>query len=219
VAARSHAPRVDRLARSPAAVLEERARIARDLHDTITQTMYAITLDAARALQLIDQHDAGQLHRTVVDIAQLAEAGQVELRALVGKLRSARPSRQTLTETLRTLAAEMQARSGLEIRVEVTAEPAVAPAVREACALVAQEALRNAARHAHAAHVVLSFHVEAAEVVLSIRDDGRGFDPARSRPGHFGLPSMRERAAAVGGTLEVVSGDGPGSVIRLHVPR
>jgi signal transduction histidine kinase len=181
--------------------------------------MYAITLDAARALQLIDQHDAGQLHRTVADIAQLADAGQAELRALVGTLRFGGPGRRTLAETLRTLAAEMEARSGLEIRVEVAAEPALTSAAREACARVAQEALRNAARHAHAAHIALTVHMDAAEVVLSICDDGRGFDPARPRPGHFGLLSMRERAAAIGSTLEVVSGSGRGSVIRLRVPR
>ena len=204
---------------SELAVLQERVRIARELHDGVAQTLYAITLVASRALELPAVREADQLERLVGHILQLAHTGQVELRALVANLWFDEPSPGGLTQALIGLAAAHQASQGIPVRLALGPEPDLPPATSQALARIAREALHNVARHAQAEHVDLVLEAGATDVALLIADDGHGFDPAIPRPGHFGLRSMRERAAAVRGTLEVASTPGQGTRIRVRVPR
>lgn len=152
------------------------------------------------------------------DVLQLATTGQSELRALIADIRSDGIAAQGLTAALGHLAAETRSRAGLDVRTTLADEPDVPAASKEALAVITREALHNIAKHAGAVRVDIVLEVRARDVVLLITDNGRGFDPAVPHPGHFGMQSMRERAAAVGGSLDVVSARGVGTYVRVCVP-
>jgi signal transduction histidine kinase len=203
-----------------AAILDERTRIARELHDTVAQTLYAITLSASRALKLVENGDPAPLQRLVEDVIKLANDGQAELRTMLSSFRSEFLIEHGLTGALTGLAADAQARYGLNVQLALGDEPDISPAAKEALARIAQEALHNVAKHAEADRVDLVLNVGSADdVVLLITDTGRGFDPQVAYPGHFGLQSMRERARAAGGSLDLISAVGYGTLLRVRVPR
>jgi signal transduction histidine kinase len=181
--------------------------------------LYAITLTASRARKLLDRDDANEAQGIIDDLLQLANAGQSELRALLANIRSDQLMCGGLAAGLEHLAADVRARSSLDIRLSLAAEPEVPAMLKETLVSISREALNNVVRHAGADRVDIVFAIRDTHIVLLITDDGRGFDNAASRPGHFGLQSMRERAAAVGGTLGVVSAEGTGTQIRVCIPR
>jgi signal transduction histidine kinase len=223
IAARSlvlaHAPtNAEQAAAANAATLEERTRIARELHDSVSQTLYAITLTASRAMKLLAHSEANNVQPIISDVLQLAEAGQSELRALLSDIRSDRVGSDGLIAALTHLAADVRRRTGLDIRLSLAVEPDLPPAVKDELYLISREALHNVVRHARASHVEIALQIEAGEIALLIADDGRGFDPAALRPGHFGLLSMRERAAAIGGTLDLLSANVAGTRVRVRTP-
>lgn len=201
-----------------ALVLQERARIARELHDSVGQTLYAIGLSASQALRLVDQDEKNTVQDLLKDVLQLAKAGQAELRMLVANIRADPCTAGGLVEGLSQLASEVRARHGLDVRLSLAGEPAVPLATRQALVLISREALHNVVRHAGADRVDIAIEVHAGGFALTITDDGRGFDPLAPRPGHFGLQSMRERAAAIGGRLDVRSAHGLGTHIRISIP-
>jgi NarL family two-component system sensor histidine kinase LiaS len=200
------------------AVMTERARIARELHDTVLQTLYTITLTASRALRMLPTQDFDAAQSSFEEVLRLANGGQTELRALLTNVRSDSPDARALTNGLAALGADSRARSGIDVRLSLAEEPRVPVATKEALLLTAREALHNAIRHAGATHVDLALEVACGQLVLLISDHGRGFDPSVHRPGHFGLQSMRERVAAVGGALELMSANGVGAQVRVCVP-
>ena len=222
IGSRSHArrnfPRPSNRAANNEAVLQERARIARELHDTVSQTLYAITLGAVRARSLLQLNEGTEVQRIIDAVLQLAGAGQSELRALLTDIRSDRLASGGLTAALESLATDARTRSGLDIRVSLAGEPHVPEATKEALVMISREALHNVAKHGAAERVDIVLQANPGGLVLLITDDGRGFDPASPRPGHFGLQTMRERATAVGGTLGLISAVGHGTHIRVSVP-
>ncbi len=202
------------------AVLQERARIARELHDSVAQTLYAIGLVAGRALDVPDLRDPEHVERLFDHVLQLASHAQGELRALLTDLWADEPRPGGLTQALNALAADHESRHQVQVRLALSAEPDDVPAeISEALVRIAREALSNVARHARARHVDVELDVGALDLTLRIIDDGRGFDPALPTPGHFGLRSIRERAHAVGGTVQVTSAEGHGTCIRVRIPR
>jgi signal transduction histidine kinase len=202
-----------------AAILQERARIARELRDSVSQTLYAIALTAARARALLIRDEANDVHDIIDAVVQLANAGQSELRALLANIRSDPFASGGLITGLAQLAADVRARDGLDIRLSLADEPDVPATIKAALVMISREALHNVVKHARADRVDLVLEVDAHGLVLLITDNGGGFDTARSKPGHFGLQSMRERAAAVGGRLEVLSAKGLGTQIRVCICR
>jgi signal transduction histidine kinase len=212
---RSHLPA---RAVSPDALLAERTRIARELHDGVAQTLYAIALTASRGSTLLERGDRNQLQRLVDDVFRLANGGQVELRQLLAQLWSDELAPADLAEALTSLAVAVQARHGIQIRLALGQGPGVSSAVKHALLGIAREALHNVAKHAAADQVDVVLEV-GAEIVLVVADDGLGFDQELARPGHFGLRSMRERAEAVGGTLDTISDLGRGTQVRVRIPR
>ncbi|HTD76720.1 MAG TPA: DUF4118 domain-containing protein, partial [Chloroflexota bacterium] len=199
------------------AALEERQRLARELHDSVSQALYGILLNASTADELFEV-DPDQAHGLVRDVLGLAEGGLAELRALIFELRPESLEREGLVGALEKQAAAVRARHGLHVRMEVAGEPDLSQAAKEAVYRVAQEALHNAVKHARAHTLDLHLEMGDGEVGLVVADDGRGFDPGREFPGHLGLQSMRERAAAVGGTLEIQSAPGEGTRLRARFP-
>jgi signal transduction histidine kinase len=206
---------------STPAVYEERVRLARDLHDSVAQTLYGITLSASRVLVLLERSETTQPQAILEDLLQQANEGQKQVRALVLELRSGELDQLQggLTGALRRLAADIRARAGYDVSLSLADEPDVAPSTKVALAKISQEAVCNAAKHARAQRLDLVLEVDPEYVTLRVADDGHGFDPLQPYPGHFGLQSMRERAAAVGGTLDLISAPGRGTEVHVRVSR
>jgi len=199
------------------AALEERQRLARELHDSVSQALYGIALGARTALERLDG-DAKGAGEPLDYVLSLAEAGMAEMRALIFELRPESLEREGLVAALGKQVAALQARHGIEVEDDLCEEPPVPLPAKEAVYRIAQEALHNTVRHARAGRVRISLARDADHTNLEIRDDGIGFDAGADFPGHLGLRSMRERAARLGGTLEVASGPGSGTTIRARIP-
>jgi PAS domain S-box-containing protein len=201
-----------------AAVLEERQRLARELHDSVSQALYGITLGADAALKLLKQDPDGAAE-PVDYILSLAQAGLAEMRALIFELRPESLESEGLIAALEKQAAALRARHEITVRVTTLCEePDVPPEAKDSIYRVAQEALHNTVKHARANHVEIHLECGADGVVLEIIDDGAGFDPSSDFPGHLGLHSMRERAELLGGTLDVESRPGRGTSIVTRIP-
>jgi signal transduction histidine kinase len=201
-----------------AAVRQEQARIARELHDSVSQTFYAITLGAARALAQLQQKDPADVQSLIEYISELANTGQAELRDLITDIRSNRLASAGLIPALDHLATEVQTRDGLDVRLSSGDEPDVSSTTKEAIVMIVREALHNVVRHSAASRAEIVLQQSTGELSLLIKDNGRGFDLSSRHPGRFGLQSMRERAIAVGGTVALFSAVGAGTRLRVSIP-
>jgi PAS domain S-box-containing protein len=200
------------------AALEERQKLARELHDSVSQALYGIALGVETARELLPD-DPGRAAEPLDYATTLAEAGMTEMRALIFELRPESLEKEGLVAALEKQAAAVQARHGIRVEAELDGEPEAPLEVKETLYRVAQEALHNTVKHARAANVKLKLDVLPEEFTLGISDDGVGFEPQDDFPGHLGLKSMRERATRLGGTLEVTSEQGHGVRILARIPR
>jgi signal transduction histidine kinase len=200
------------------AVLQERQRLARELHDSVAQALYSIALGARTARALLDR-DPGKAVEPLDYVLELAQAGQAEMRALIFELRPESLEIEGLVMTLQKQAEAIQARYGLKVVMEPAEEPVLPLIVKEALYRIAQEALHNSVKHANATVVELRLRDLATEMMLEVIDNGVGFHPEQPFPGHMGLQSMRERVGQLGGTLEITSAAGQGVQIRVVIPQ
>jgi len=204
-----------------AAVLEERSRLARDLHDSISQQLFSMTLTAQAARVQLDKNPArtaSQLER----LQETAAASLAEMRALIFQLRPPALSEQGLVGALQQHVTALSRREGLTMNFEINGEERFARGAEQAIYRIAQEALNNVVKHAGACHVAITLDLEPEQVRLVVHDDGTGFDLdllELSFGRHLGLTSMRERAAELGGQFELVSQPGQGTEIVVVVPR
>jgi signal transduction histidine kinase len=221
------------------AVLEERQRLARELHDSVTQLLFSVTL-IAQSIAPAWRRNPAEGEERIRRLLELSQSALAEMRALLAELRPAdgrpvtskpatpgleRLQREGLPAALRLHLAEI---AGDSLAVEVNAAgyfPAGAARlplpVEETLYRVGQEALNNVVKHAQAGRVAIDLRVDQAEARLIISDDGRGFrapDNANGLPGHLGLKIMRERVAAVGGDLRLTSTPGAGTAVAITVP-
>lgn len=199
-------------------VLEERNRIRMDLHDGVMQALYGVSLlleDVADRVAEEPEHAKAQLARAVDRL----NAAIADLRGYVLGLRPVQATEQPLSESLALLAEQARSNALIDVDVEIAPDAAAKldRARREAAYYIAADALGNIARHARARHATVRLFSNDGSVVLQITDDGVGFDFRTSTSGH-GLHNMRERAFAVGGTLEVHSAPGSGARVRLELP-
>ena len=199
------------------AVLEERQRLARELHDSVSQALYGIALGARTARTLLDR-DPDKVAQPLDYVLGLAEAGLAEMRALIFELRPESLANEGLIAALTKQADSLRARHGVGVATDLCDEPDLPLERKEVLYRIAQEALHNTVKHAHASKVELWMRCGEQEIVLKIHDNGTGFDPSGSFPGHLGLKSMRERAARLGGTLEVESAPGRGTRLCARIP-
>lgn len=199
-------------------IVEERTRLARDLHDSVSQQLFGLVLTAEAAATLLDR-DPAAAREQVARLGELAAGARAELRDLIFELRPASLEEEGLAATLRKHVDVLQRVHGREIEVRIAA--GVAPEGETQVLRIAQEALANALRHADAERIELRLEARDGRVVLTVADDGRGFDPAapglRSR--RLGLTSMEERAGELGGSVSIVSRPGEGTTVTLEVPR
>jgi PAS domain S-box-containing protein len=196
------------------AAAEERQRLARDLHDAVTQSLYSATL-ISEALPRLWERDHDEGLRNLVRLRRLVRAALAEMRTLLLELRPEAIETSSLSSLLERLGDALAGQ--VQIPVEVSASDA-APmpvAVKTAFYRAAQELLNNVARHAHAAGVSICLRDEPEGIVLEISDDGRGFDGSIGGAEHMGLRMMRERLEAVGARLAIESGAGRGTIARV----
>jgi signal transduction histidine kinase len=199
------------------AVLEERQRLARELHDSVSQALYGISL-GARTARTLAERDPGRVIAPLDYVLSLAEAGQAEMRALIFELRPESLAEEGLVAALEKQAGSLRARHNLAVEFDLAAEPELPLAAKEALYRIAQEALHNTVKHARADRVRLRLGHDGAVCALEVSDNGRGFDATGSFPGHLGLRSMRERVERLGGTFSIASGPGEGTRIRAELP-
>ena len=199
--------------------LTERQRLARELHDSVSQALYGITLGARTALALARDHP-DQLDEPLEYVLSLAEAGMTEMRSLIFELRPESLAAEGLVAALERRVEVLRSRHRLIVDVDLGTEPDLPLPVKEALYRIAQEAMHNVEKHAHAERVRLRLALTTDEVELDVADDGVGFEPGAPAPGHFGLQTMRERAAAHQGTVRISGGPGRGTVVhaRLTLP-
>ena len=200
-----------------AAALEERQRLARELHDAVTQTLFSTALIADVLPELWDL-DPKEGRQHLADLRRLTRGALAEMRTLLVELRPGALTEMPLGDLLRQLAEATAGRSRLDVRAVIDGLPRPLPsAVQVALYRMAQEALNNVVKHAQAHHVALELAYPADGVRLRVTDDGCGFDqdPSSIPAGHLGLSIMRERADAVGADLEVASQFGAGTTIEI----
>jgi signal transduction histidine kinase len=202
---------------SSVAALEERQRLARELHDSVSQALYGIALGAQTARELLER-DPAQAVEPVEYVVSLAEAGLAEMRALIFELRPESLATEGLVSALEKQAAATRARYNIEVETALGEEPEVPLATKETLYRVAQEAIHNTIKHAHASRIDLSLRATSRGIRLEVGDNGGGFDATAEFPGHLGIRSMRERAAAAGGTFGVESSPGGGTRLEIEIP-
>ena len=199
--------------------VEERNRLARDLHDSVVQKLFGIVLAAQSAATLFDR-DQDSARAQVEKLQELTQDAIQELRSLIFQLRPAAVESDGLAAALAKHVQVLRRVHRQDIDLEVTGEPRLRPDIDDEVFRIAQEALHNGLKHAAAGRLQLLLDEGERRLVLTVRDDGVGFDPGATahRSRRLGLTSMEERATALGGTLTIDSAPGKGTTIELEVP-
>jgi signal transduction histidine kinase len=199
-------------------IAEERNRLARELHDSVSQKLFGVVLTAEAAATLLDR-DSGSARTQLRRVQELATEAMEELRSLIFELRPAALEAEGLATALRKHVEALRRVYRRDIGLHVVGKPELAPSTESEVFRIAQEALANALRHAQAMRVDVVLDSRDGRLVVTVADDGIGFEahsaPVRSR--RLGLTSMEERARAVGGTLRIESAPGAGTTVRLEV--
>jgi len=196
------------------AVVEERSRIARDLHDAVTQTLFSASM-IAEVLPRIWESNVDQGLSRLEELRELTRGALAEMRTLLLELRPSALIEADLGELLRQLAESVIGRARIQVSVEADSECDLPPEVKIACYRIAQEALNNVAKHAEATQAWISLSCTEEEVILRIKDDGRGFDPENIAPDQLGMSIMYERAEDIHAKLDVSSVIDQGTQIQV----
>lgn len=195
------------------AVVEERTRLARDLHDSVAQALYGVTLSAEAGERMLAADELDSAERQLMKIRTAAEEALREMRLLIYELRPPDLASMGLVAALRTRLENVEQRSGVSSEFHVEGNPQLDGDTEEALYRIVQEALNNALKHAQATSLSVTLKSEDGMILLEVKDDGVGFDPMST--GGLGLNGMRERAERLDGEFSVQSGDGVGT--QVHV--
>ena len=198
-------------------LLRERQRLARELHDSVSQTLYGINLGARTALEVLGC-DPGEAIASMQYVVAMTEAGLAEMRVLIFELRPASLATDGIVVALNRQVAVLRSRHKLLVETALDEEPDLPPADKYALYRIAQEALQNIVKHADASAVTLRLLQQESELVLEVADDGKGFDPLGPFPGHLGLRSIQERADQLGGVCLIESAVAQGTRLCLRIP-
>jgi len=204
------------------AIVAERNRIARDLHDAVSQTLFAAHVMAGTLAGLAERDgavDATKLRAQSRMLARLIQGALAEMRMLMFELRPDALEQGRLSDLLQHVIDALRCRGEFVVGQRLATSDPLSGKVRAQVYRIAQEAISNAARHSAASQVSIEWSIDAPRcAVLRVADNGKGFDASASRPGHFGLDNMRTRADEIGALLTVTSTAGEGSEVRLEVP-
>ena len=205
-----------------ALVVRERQRLARELHDSVSQSLFSMTLLARASslrLQRPGREGAAELQEMLTDLENLSMSALAEMRALLYQLRPQTLSGRSLLVALQAQADALQDRVGLAVQIEAATWRPLPAAVEEELFRIALEALANLVRHASATRAQITLTNAGGMSVLSVVDDGIGFDVTAARPGHLGLETMAERAERIGAHLDIDSTPGQGTRVRVLLSR
>ena len=207
--------------REGARAVEERRRMARDLHDSVSQALYSTVLHTRTAQKALVQEGgdpSGRVGRSLATIADLTRTVQTELRALISESHPD-PVHDGLVAALARHASGVRTSDGLAIDVRGPGPRlALSELVETQLFAIGREALVNVQKHAGASAAHVRVEAQQGQVVVEVCDNGRGFNAAAEHPGHFGLDSMRSRAAEIGGRIAITSAPGFGTRVRVRVP-
>ena len=186
------------------AAMQERQRLAQNLHDAVNQSLFSAGLIADVLPRLWDR-DQDEARRSLDDLRRLTRAAQAEMRALLAELRPSSLTDTDLGDLLHLLGNALEGRINVPVEVTVAKEIILPAEVQVVFYRICQEALNNIAKHAKAGRISISLKQEGKTIELKIRDDGKGFDVEKTVSGHYGMDMMRERAEAVGAQLTISS--------------
>ncbi|NOZ70934.1 MAG: sensor histidine kinase [Chloroflexi bacterium] len=203
--------------REQLATLEERNRLARDLHDSVKQQVFATSMQVGAARALLDKNPTAAA-RHLAQAETLSHQAQQELTTLLRQLRPVALSGKGLAAALREHIDAWSQQHGILAQYQVKAERRLPLAVEQTLYRIAQEALANVARHSRTDHVDVQLHYERDRVILIVQDYGQGFDPTTARGKGQGLINMEERAAALHGKLIIDSQPGSGTRLTITLP-
>jgi len=206
------------------AVLEERERLAREMHDSLAQVLGYLHLQALAANRSLSRQDQGKASEELNDMASIAHEAYLDVREAILGLRQTVSPAMDVFDNLKDYVQRFSRQSGIEVELTVADEdelPEFSPEVEVQLVRVIQEALTNVRKHAHAATACIWIGQENGETCIRIEDDGQGFDPALVRGSagsQFGVRIMTERIEKVGGRFEIESSRGSGTKVRIHLP-
>jgi signal transduction histidine kinase len=201
------------------AALEERQRLARDLHDSVSQSLYGLGMCAEAAARRLEAGDVAGAIGHLRDVRDSAGEALREMRFLIFELRPSILQDEGLVEALRARLSAVEGRVGMRVELDSQLAGRLPAAVEEALYGIAREALNNSLRHAHATRVVITVRPVPDGVALEVADNGVGFEPAADEArGGLGIDGMRERARRVAGSIDVASRPRQGTVVRVRVP-
>jgi signal transduction histidine kinase len=198
-----------------AAASAERGRLARDLHDAVTQTLFSASL-IAEAMPRVWEHHPEQGQRGLDELRQLTRGALAEMRTLLVELRPAALTEKPLGELLRQLTEATTSRTRVPVALAVEGDSSLEPGLQIALYRIAQEALNNIAKHARASQASVDLHCRPGRGALRINDDGCGFDANNVLPDRLGMGVMRERAEHAGATLRIKSQPGDGTQVIVN---
>jgi PAS domain S-box-containing protein len=196
------------------AVAGERARLARDLHDAVTQTLFSASL-IAEVLPELWASDAEEGRQSTEELRQLTRGALAEMRTLLLELRPAALTQSRFEDLLKQLSEALIGRTRLPVRLSIEGERKLPPEVQIALYRIAQESLNNIVKYARATQVSIDLILSRTGLHMEIRDDGSGFDPTKIKPTSLGMRIMRERAQTIGADFEVMSQPGKGTTVSI----
>ena len=196
------------------AITAERTRLARDLHDAVTQTLFSASL-IAEVLPDLWEMDEAEARKSNEELRQLTRGALAEMRTLLLELRPAALTQARFPDLIKQLSEAVIGRARLPVRIEKTGEYEMPPEVKVAYYRIAQESLNNIVKYARATQVEIRLNLECCNVHMEIKDDGIGFDPSSIRPTSLGMHIMRERADAIRAHLKISSTPGEGTLVCL----
>ena len=193
---------------------EERNRLARDLHDAVSQTLFSASI-IAEVLPRLWERDPEEGRKRLEEIRQLTRGALAEMRTLLLELRPSAMVDAEPEDLLRQFAESITGRARIPVDVEVTGECPASPELKTALYRISQEALNNVAKHSKATRATVGLHCSSDTIELVIEDNGRGFDIAKVSGGSLGLGIMQERAKSIGASLNITSGFDHGTTVRV----
>lgn len=200
-----------------AAVTEERQRLARELHDAVSQQLFAIAMTTAAMKRLVEKNPQ-RASQQIELVEEMAAAAQAEMRALLLHLRPATLQNKTLKEAILELLDELTRKNTMELTWEIEDVEGLPSGIEDHLFRILQESLSNTLRHAKANLISVKLFTLQEQVRMRVSDDGVGFDPDGDKLTSYGLRSMQERVAEVGGSMEIYSAIGKGTQIEVRIP-
>jgi signal transduction histidine kinase len=192
--------------------------LARELHDSVTQSLYSLTLLAEGYRLAAEKGNLENIGESFTDLVQLSNQVLKEMRLLLYELRPSTIDQDGFVGALHRRLDAVEGRAGIKTRLLVDEDFNLTGQTAEEIYGITQEALNNALKHSHASSVILHCSRQNDHIELEIKDDGYGFDISESKNGGMGLTNMKERAERIGASLNVISKPGNGTIVRISMP-